>query len=111
MAHGSEDDQANSRWLASMNHQIEKLRKDPHCSKLKAIYPVTVREDWPEKRKEEVAKLKEMIKEGKKSGRVLLISNRLRGCRPLQKPFWKGSTSSRGRIMKSMAKASPLTQR
>lgn len=82
VAHGSEDDQANSRWLASMNRQIETLRKDPHCSKLKAIYPVTIREDWPEKRKEEVAKLKEMIKEGKKSGRVLLISNRLRGAGP-----------------------------
>jgi sirohydrochlorin ferrochelatase len=82
VAHGAGEDEADARWLSIMRRQIERLRKDPHCAKLKAILPATVREDWPEKRATAVAKLKEMIEEGKRHGRVVLISHRLRGAGP-----------------------------
>ncbi len=82
VAHGAGDDAVDARWLSAMGRQIERLRKDPHCAELKAILPATIREDWPEKRKEAVAKLKEMIEAGKRNGRVVLISHRLRGAGP-----------------------------
>lgn len=82
VAHGAGDDDADARWLSAMNRQIEQLRKDSHCKKLRALLAATLREDWPEKREKAVAQLKEKIEEGKRSGRVLLISHRLRGAGP-----------------------------
>lgn len=84
VAHGAGDDEADARWRSVMDRQIEQLRSDPHCKRLRALLSATVREDWPEKRERAVAQLKEKIEEGKRNGRVLLISHRLRGAGPYQ---------------------------
>lgn len=82
LAHGTRSDEDNERWLSVINANIEKLREDPHCAKLKAIKAATVREDWPELREKAVKEVRELIEEGNKTGRVLVISNRLYGPGP-----------------------------
>ena len=79
LAHGTGSDESNERWVSVMNANIEKLRQDPHCAKLKAIKALTVREDWPKLREKAVKEVREFIEESTKDGRVLVISNRLYG--------------------------------
>lgn len=79
LAHGTGSDESNERWVAVMNANIEKLRQDPHCAKLKALKAMTVREDWPKLREKAVKEVREYIEESTKDGRVLVISNRLYG--------------------------------
>jgi sirohydrochlorin ferrochelatase len=81
VAHGSGGDDANAAWLQVMSEHVshvKKLTKTP----FRAIKVATVREDWPEKRAKAVADLKEMIAEGNRDGRVLVIANRLYGSGP-----------------------------
>ncbi len=85
LAHGTRSDEDNQRWLSVINANIEKLRQDPHCAKLKDIKAATVREDWPELREKAVKEVRELIQEGNKTGRVLVISNRLYGPGPYPK--------------------------
>ncbi len=84
VAHGSDGDEQNAAWLSALNahvDQLKKLTKPP----FRAINVATVREDWPEKREQAVADLKDMIKQGNQHGRVLLISNRLYGSGPYKR--------------------------
>ncbi len=85
LAHGSNSDEDNNKWLAIMNGNIERIKKDPRCAKFKTIRAATVREDWPEKRKQAVADVRKMIEEGGKNGRVIVIANRLYGSGPYKK--------------------------
>ena len=85
LAHGTKSDEDNQRWLSVMNANIEQLRREPHCAKLKALKAATVREDWPELREKAVQEVRELITEGNKTGRVLIISNRLYGPGPYPK--------------------------
>ena len=85
LAHGTKSDEDNQRWLSVINANIDKLRKDPHCAKLKAIKAMTVREDWPELREKAVKEVRTLIQESSKTGRVLVISNRLYGPGPYPK--------------------------
>ncbi len=84
VAHGSGGDEDNAAWIRTMNEHIDHVKKlaKPQFRAMKAA---TVREDWPEKREKAVADLKEMIKQGNRDGRVLLISNRLYGSGPYQR--------------------------
>ena len=79
LAHGTGSDESNERWLSVMNANIEKLRQEPHCAKLKAIKAMTVREDWPKLREKAVKEVRDFIQESSKTGKVLVISNRLYG--------------------------------
>lgn len=79
LAHGTGSDESNERWVSVMNANIEKLRRDPHCARLKALKAMTVREDWPKLREKAVKEVREYIEESTKDGRVLVISNRLYG--------------------------------
>ena len=85
LAHGTKSDEDNQRWLSVINANIEKLRQEPHCAKLKAIKAMTVREDWPELRKKAVKEVRDVIQESSKTGKVLVISNRLYGPGPYPK--------------------------
>lgn len=85
LAHGVKSNEGNQRWLGVINANIEKLRQDPHCAKLKDIKAATVREDWPELREKAVKEVRELIQKGNKTGRVLVISNRLYGPGPYPK--------------------------
>lgn len=87
VSHGDKSDEANAQWLSIMNANIERLRKDPHCSQLKAIHAATVREDWPEKRETAVAEVRRLIQESAQTGSVLLIADRLYGSGPYKKLF------------------------
>lgn len=79
LAHGTGSDESNERWVSVMNANIQKLRQEPHCAKLKALKAMTVREDWPKLREKAVKEVREYIEESSKNGRVLVVSNRLYG--------------------------------
>jgi sirohydrochlorin ferrochelatase len=85
LAHGEGTDEGNDKWLSVMNQHIERLRRDPHCAKLKAIKAMTVREDWPKEREKAVAAVRATVEEASKQGRVLIIANRLYGSGPYKK--------------------------
>ncbi len=70
---------------------IERLRQDPHCAKLKDVKALTVREDWPKERERAVATARAAIETAGKNGRVLVIANRLYGSGPY-KTMLKGLT-------------------
>ncbi len=92
VAHGSEDDTDNERWLAVINGHIKRLTEKPEYRRFRAIQAITIREDWPEKREEALARLRKMIQQGsQKGGKVLLISNRLHGGGPYR-DLLKGET-------------------
>lgn len=91
IAHGEGSDEGNDQWLAVMNHNIERLRQDPHCAKLKDVRALTVREDWPKERERAVATARAAIETAGKNGRVLVIANRLYGSGPY-KTMLKGLT-------------------
>lgn len=84
VAHGEGDDEGNAKWLSVMMEHTDRI-KTITKSRFRAIKAATVREDWPEKRKQAVAQLKELIQEGNHGGRVLLISNRLYGAGPYKR--------------------------
>ena len=85
LAHGTKSDESNQQWLSVINANIKKLREEPHCAKLKTVKAMTVREDWPELREKAVKEVRELIEESNKTGRVLVISNRLYGPGPYPK--------------------------
>ena len=85
LAHGEGTDEGNAQWISVMNQNIDRLRQDPHCAKLKAIKALTVREDWPKEREKAVAAVRATIEEASQQGRVLVIANRLYGSGPYQK--------------------------
>ena len=91
LAHGEATDEGNDKWLAVMGQNIDRLRQDPHCAKLKTIKALTVREDWPKEREKAVAGVRATIEEASKHGRVLVIANRLYGSGPY-KSMLKGLT-------------------
>lgn len=92
VAHGSADDTDNERWLAVMNGHIERLRKKPEYQRFRAIQAITIREDWPDKREEALARLRKMIQQGNQNGgKIMLISNRLHGGGPYRE-LLKGET-------------------
>jgi hypothetical protein len=85
VAHGEGTDEGNDQWLSVMNQNIERLRQDPHCAKLKAIKAMTVREDWPKEMEKAVSAVRATVEEASKQGRVLIIANRLYGSGPYKK--------------------------
>lgn len=89
LSHGDKSDDGNAQWLGIMNANIELLKKDPHCARLKLIRAATVREDWPDKREPAVAEVRRMIEGGARDGRVLIIADRLYGSGPYRR-FLKG---------------------
>lgn len=68
-----------------MHANIERLKQEPHCAKLKAIRAATAREDWPELRDKAVGEIRTLIQEDAKHGRVLIIADRLYGSGPYKK--------------------------
>ncbi|MFQ5779549.1 MAG: hypothetical protein ACE5HN_02030 [Nitrospiria bacterium] len=84
VAHGSGTDERDAAWLKVMNKNVDRIKRMVK-SPFRNIIAATVREDWPEKRKEAVAHLKTLIREGNRNGRVLLIANRLYGAGPYER--------------------------
>ncbi len=94
LAHGSERDEDDEKWRTVINGHIERLRtrreQASDLPRFRGIHAATIREDWPEKREQAIARLKEMIRQGNRDGgRTLLISHRLYGGGPYRS-FLKG---------------------
>ncbi len=87
VAHGDKHDEDNAHWLSIMPANIERLKRDPHCARLGAILAGTVREDWPELRERAVAEIRNLIAAQAKTGRVLVIADRLYGAGPYRTLF------------------------
>ncbi len=85
LAHGAKADEDDAKWLSVMNANLERVKKDPHCARLKAVIAATVREDWPEVREKAVADVRKLIEEASRDGRVLVIADRLYGSGPYKK--------------------------
>ena len=85
LAHGSQTDEDNNHWLSVISANIDWVKKDSRCAPFKTVRAATVREDWPEQREQAVADVRKMIEEDAKTGRVLVIANRMYGSGPYKK--------------------------
>lgn len=85
LAHGRMDEQENARWEEVINANIARIKQDLP-KPFRALHAMTLREDWPDKREQALAKIKDAIEQGNKDdGRVLIISNRLYGSGPYRR--------------------------
>jgi len=81
LAHGSSDDQAEALRKKKMKNHIDWIQKQFNPP-FKNIKGMALREDWPDKREKALNEIKNIIDEGNKRGRVIVISNRLYGSGP-----------------------------
>ncbi len=82
LAHGRMEDENDRRWREVMENNI-RLIKAELTQPFRDIIAMTLREDWPDKRKEALNKIRQVIEQGNEdNGRVLIISNRLYGSGP-----------------------------
>jgi protoheme ferro-lyase len=88
LAHGGSNDQAEIIRKKRMKKHIDWVQKQ-FSHPFKKITGLALREDWPEKRENALSKIKKIIHEGNKEGKVIIISNRLYGAGPY-KHFLKG---------------------
>jgi len=78
ISHGSGDDELNKKWLSVMGRNAENMKK-ASTKKFKSIKVAALREDWPDKMKDSLMEIKQIIEEGNRDGRVIIIPNRLAG--------------------------------
>jgi len=88
LAHGSSDDQTEILRKKKMKKHIDWIQKQFNPP-FKNIKGMALREDWPDKREKALNEIKNIIEEGNKRGKVIVISNRLYGSGPY-KHFLKG---------------------
>ena len=81
LAHGSGDDQLEILRKKKMGNHINWIQKQFN-PKFKNIKDISLREDWPDKREKALKEIKNIIDEGNKNGKVIVISNRLYGSGP-----------------------------
>lgn len=83
LAHGPADDAENQRWLAAIDARAENVRKSLPFRRVEVL---TLREDWPEKRKEAEQKVVDFVAGTRKEGRkAIVIPFRLFGFGPYEK--------------------------
>lgn len=91
-AHGARKDEDDERWrelLASLGRQIA----GSGGLKFRSIEVGTWREDWPEPRRAAVADLRRRVEEAGRSGRALVVEERINGPGPARR-FLEGLTFS-----------------
>lgn len=80
LAHGPGDDAENERWLAAIDAQAAQIRA---ALPFHSVEVHTLREDWPEKRKEAEKRIVEYVARSRKEGRqAIVIPFRLSGFGP-----------------------------
>lgn len=79
VAHGQGDDAANQKWIDLLDSLATQMRADGGDA-FRAIRYATWREDWPEKSKVAIQKVRGMVAEaGKDGGRALIVPARING--------------------------------
>ena len=71
-AHGAQDDQQNDKWLKNLEN-ITHYMSSNGGQKFKAFQVGTWREDWPEKRKPWVKKIRAIVTEANKQGGTAIV--------------------------------------
>lgn len=80
LAHGPEDDAENARWLARIDALAEAVRR---ALPFRRVQVETLREDWPEKRREAEARIRAFVGRAEaEGGRALVIPFRVQGFGP-----------------------------
>jgi sirohydrochlorin ferrochelatase len=88
LAHGAKTDAADTAWRRVMQNHLDQIQKNTNTP-FKKVIALTLREDWPEKRIKAVEEIKKEIELSNKSGRSIIISDRLYGSAPYMH-FLKG---------------------
>ena len=80
LAHGPGDDAENQRWIASIEARAAEIRTSLPFHEVQVM---TLREDWPEKRKEAEQRVVDYVARARKEGRkAIVIPFRLSGFGP-----------------------------
>jgi sirohydrochlorin cobaltochelatase len=79
LAHGPGDDAENERWLAHLDARAEGVRR---ALPFRTVRVETLREDWPEKRKDAEQRIRSYVEQASKSGRAIVIPFRVQGFGP-----------------------------
>ncbi len=83
LAHGPRDDAENERWLVRIDARADALRQ---AMPFRAVLVETLREDWPEKRKEVEARVRAFVAQAARDGgRAIVIPFRVQGFGPYAK--------------------------
>lgn len=83
LAHGPGDDAENERWLAQLDARAEAVRK---IRPFRRVQVETLREDWPEKRREAEARIRAYVERAKaEGGTAIVIPFRVQGFGPYAK--------------------------
>ena len=81
LAHGAKNDQDDIAWRKAMQTHLNRIQKQNPVP-FKKVIALTMREDWPDKRKKAMEEIKKEIELGNKNGRTIIISDRLYGSGP-----------------------------
>jgi sirohydrochlorin cobaltochelatase len=81
LAHGPGDGAENERWLAHLNARAEVVGR---ALPFGTVRVETLREDWPEKRKDAEQRIRSYVEQAAKTGRAVVIPFRVQGfgCMP-----------------------------
>lgn len=82
LAHGPEDDGENRRWIDKITGLAGQIGR---AAPFKNVRVETLREDWPEKRREAEARIRGYIERASKDGRVIVLPFRVHGFGPYAK--------------------------
>ncbi|MHB1156969.1 MAG: DUF6607 family protein [Phycisphaerales bacterium] len=80
LAHGPADDGENQRWIAQLDARADAVRK---ATPFRRVTVETLREDWPDKRKEAEQRIVAFVKRASdEGGRAIVIPFRVQGFGP-----------------------------
>lgn len=79
LAHGPGDDAENDRWLAHLKARAEAVQR---AIPFRTVRVETLREDWPEKRKDAEQRIRSYVEHAAQTGRAIVIPFRVQGFGP-----------------------------
>jgi sirohydrochlorin cobaltochelatase len=79
LAHGPGDDAENERWLAHLEARAAAVRR---ALPFRTVRVATLREDWPEKRKDAEQRIRSYVEQAARTGRAIVIPFRVQGFGP-----------------------------
>ena len=88
LSHGAKTDESDKAWRKAMQNHLDRIQKNSAIP-FKKVIALTLREDWPDKRKEALKEIKKEVELGNQNGRVIIVSDRLYGSGPY-KHFLEG---------------------